>query len=434
VISGGFGPYLGAFNVGNLFGAPEKPISIITGLFVLCGLNYSTMQDAFGLDRHAICVTFAALQALGAVLSIVGYPASAHLPGRCGDVLLVSSFCFEVVDKAPESPRLGVHSMHSPPDTPRFLESPLLHQHKDTMVAEHVGEDAVRRGAIAVVVPSFWRKKENREIKTSLRLQVKRLSRQLSSLYERSRTGRLAEETFLVQVLSPEYIGMVIWYSLNLTWCVYFFGIVGSQINNADFCSRLVYIGSVGPALLSVFVGSIIGWLDWGRATLAASLACILMLLLSAMQDLVLGYFALLAFCVQRSLTFAIFFSYIPATFGPANYGRLIGVATLISGGVGFINGPVSAASGIMPSSRAVCNSEVTCESWSSCAIPNLALAATMLPLILYGLWLSTRPSSFDQTPASTPASSARASPAGTPKPQLRPTSPGIPEFEAKFP
>merc|ERR1719325_345614 len=45
MIFGGFGPYLGAFNVGNLFLAPEKPITVITGLFVFSGLNYNIIHD-----------------------------------------------------------------------------------------------------------------------------------------------------------------------------------------------------------------------------------------------------------------------------------------------------------------------------------------------------------------------------------------------------
>merc|ERR1719446_562605 len=121
------------------------------------------------------------------------------------------------------------------------------------------------------------------------------------------------------------------------------------------------------------------------------ALSRILMFLLVAMQNLYLGYVALLIFTIQRSFTFAVFFSYIPATFGSANYGRLIGFATLVSGAFGFVNGSISSMSGLRPSALAVCNQGLACENRRDCALPNLAIAASMFPLILYSVWLSGR-------------------------------------------
>jgi hypothetical protein len=271
------------------------------------------------------------------------------------------------------------------------LTKPLLDADEVDPECKSDSADAVQRAGIAITVPSLWRRQESRELKESFGCQLRKMSESFRMIRSRSFSGRLTEETLLVQVLSPEYIGIVTWYTMNLTLCVYFFGMVGSQINNIDFCNRVVYIGSGVPALLSILVGTVIGWMGWGFATFATAFSCMLMFVLIALQDLYSGYIALFVFTVQRSFTFAVFFSYIPATFGSANYGRLIGLATLISGAVGFINGPVSAMSGLQPSSQAVCNQGLACTSWSDCALPNFVIAASTLPLILYSVWLSKR-------------------------------------------
>jgi hypothetical protein len=146
-------------------------------------------------------------------------------------------------------------------------------------------------------------------------------------------------------------------------------------------------------------------------------LSCTLMLALSMFQGVRLGYVALVLYTVNRALIFPVFFSYIAVTFGPNNYGRLIGVACFCSGAFGYVNAPVARWSGFEISDTAVCPAGgVVCHSWARCAMVNGILAASLLPLILYSAWLWRRSKLVG--PPSEPAS-----PHGT-RPQSRQTSP----------
>ena len=87
----------GGFSVGSLFEYPERPISAITGLFVLAGLNFSVIRF-MGLSRVSTCYTMAALQVLGAFLALIGYPRWPHRHRQVGHVFIARGRDFNVGD------------------------------------------------------------------------------------------------------------------------------------------------------------------------------------------------------------------------------------------------------------------------------------------------------------------------------------------------
>lgn len=196
-------------------------------------------------------------------------------------------------------------------------------------------------------------------------------------------------KSFQEQATSKKFIGIVAWYMLNLTWLVFFFANVGAQVNDATFCSFVGYLGNGLPALVSPFAGAAMRQYGAGNLTMLTSLLAMAMFCLVTSGNLWLSYVALVLFGLQRCLTFAIFFSYIPDTFGWASYGRLIGLATIFCGIFGFINTPIATWTHFVPGDKAVCPvGGVVCSSAWECARTNYVLAATMIPLLGYSVWL----------------------------------------------
>lgn len=206
--------------------------------------------------------------------------------------------------------------------------------------------------------------------------------------------GDLTAASFLGQLFSIEYVSIVVWYSLNLTWILYYFTYAGPIANDELFCRMVGYVGNGMPAVLALVVGNVIARWGWGFSTFCTSLMSIAMLLLSTLQILWLDYLALIFFSISRSMVFAVFFSYIPMTFGSTNYGRLIGVATLISGAFGFVNDPLSQwASFVHRPAASHCVGGNVCESAEACNRTSWAMAACLAPMLLYSVWLCGRSS-----------------------------------------
>merc|ERR1712207_60950 len=88
---------------------------------------------------------------------------------------------------------------------------------------------------------------------------------------------------------------------------------------------------------------------------------------------------------------FAVFFSYIPITFGAANYGKLIGLATLVSGTFGFVSDPLGRWASFSHNNKAMCSAGVTFTDRQACSRTSWVLAASMAPMLLYSMWLAKR-------------------------------------------
>lgn len=396
---GGIGPYLGSFSVASLFASPEIPIAAITGLFCLAGLGYDLL-GRFGFDRRSICFIYAALQVLGVGLSALGVPSKPHLIGTPRPVLFHRMFGIE--------PR---------PD-PRGQDT------VDRAIIERPVDALESRGQW-LLMPSFWeRRRRQLQRGMSFRDRARRLSRRLSEIRSESVSRDLSSASFLAQAMSVEYLGMVVWYTLNLTWMLYFFTYAGPQVNNKTFCGLVSWIGNILPALMAFFVGASIARFGWGVSTFMTSLVSMGMFLLITVDSMILNYVALLLFTVSRSLIFAIFFSYIPVTFGPSNYGRLIGMATFVSGCFGFINNAVAEWAGFIASPDSVCSTGLVCGTREACNRASYILAATFLPLLLYSFWLwrnrakdglPLSPSSPESSPPGSPDSHRNPMPAQSP-------------------
>lgn len=242
-----------------------------------------------------------------------------------------------------------------------------------------------------MIMPRYWRgvRRQAERERLGVLGRARRLSRRLSDLRTEASTGELAEATFFGQVTSIEYMGMVLWYTLNLTWILYYFTYAGPIVNDKLFCQMIGYVGNGLPGLLSLFVGNVIARFGWAFATCATSLLSIGMLVLSTVGVLWLDYVALLFFSFARGMVFAVLFSYIPITFGVKNYGRLIGVATLISGAFGFVDTPLGQwASLHQDKASSVCPTGIVCESSEACNITSWTMAASLVPMLLYSVWL----------------------------------------------
>jgi len=386
VVIGGVAPYLGSFSVAALFTSPEVPIAAITGCFTLAGLDYQIVT-LLGLSRGSTIIVFFCLQLLGLLLILLSAPAKPHRFGRPSPVLISRLLgCDEEA--------IGLAADVSPPMSP-----PLFSGSPDTIVNDSPSDTnrsslnrrdssllPIQSRPMWMVVPSFWQNRRRYGVMGSIR----RLSRRFSELRTEA-DGNLTEASFWAQSTSPEYLGMTLWYTLNLTWMLYFFTYLGPIINDKTFCSVVNWVGNGMPAFLSFFVGFLISRCGIPVMSAVASFLTIGMFLLSTMQNLWLGYVALALFTLQRSMIFAIFFSFIPMVFGSENYGTLIGLATFISGAFGFVNTPIGQWAGFAQSSNAVCPTGVTCGSWWSCSTTSWTLAATLVPMLLYSAWLGRR-------------------------------------------
>lgn len=421
VVFGGIGPYLGSFCVGALFKTPEVPISIITGIFSLGGLAYEAF-GRLGLSRQNICFTFMGLQVLGMILGVLGYPAKPHLPGKPSPVLLERVLGIKteaalppgspVIARSPLSPtspafngavQEGVGSDMSlqprllqatsdsslppcsPPTSPSALPRSPLERPPDSLSSRPIG----------MIMPRYWQQQQRQAEKERLGLlgRARRASRRFSDLRTVSAMD-LTAATFWGQALSAEYMGIVVWYSLNLTWILYYFTYAGPIVNDELFCRMVGYVGNAVPTVLALVVGNVIARWGWGFATMLTSLLSIGMLVLSTLHYLWLDYVALVFFSIARSMVFAVFFSYIPMTFGAANYGRLIGAATLVSGAFGFVNTPLGQwASFVHSPEKSQCQMGTVCESQAACNRTSFAMAICLAPMVMYSVWLCGRSS-----------------------------------------
>lgn len=434
IVLGGIGPYLGSFCIGALFPKPELQISLITGLFSLGGLSFEAC-GRLGMSRRDICFFFSGLQLLAVVLCAIGCPARPHLTGKPGHVWLE-----RVVGYRIEAPAFGPRSDPGTPRTPQISNPEILAEdsspnsppgnasgNSQTSLQPVAGVAAPSSTSLkdstnstplnatpatssrspeferpttslmsrpaAVVVPSYWQGQRRQAERGRLGLlgHARRLSRRLSTIRSEVSMADLSTASFVGQVTSTEYMGMVLWYTLNLTWILYYFTYAGPMANNDLFCQMVGYLGNGMPAVLALFVGNVIANFGWGFATMSTSILSISMLLLSTLQILWLDYVALLFFCVARSMVFPVFFSYIAITFGANNYGRLIGIATLFSGGFGFVNQPLGTWAGFAPSPDAHCAMAIICGSQESCNRVLFTMVACLAPFLLYSVWLCRR-------------------------------------------
>ena len=145
--------------------------------------------------------------------------------------------------------------------------------------------------------------------------------------------------------------------------------------------------------MIGPLVGKVIGRFGFWFGALTCNVLCVAMYLLLWADSEPFQYAALVLFALQRSFTFAVFFSYVPVVFGGANYGKLIGLATFVSGIVGFVNTPLAIwAKFDHDGGNGSCGGH--CDDWDQCMMVNTVLAASVVPFFVhsYLMWRWSSP------------------------------------------
>lgn len=149
-------------------------------------------------------------------------------------------------------------------------------------------------------------------------------------------------ESFGAQARTASFWAITLWYTFHLALLVYyFFSAVFHRPGAANFSEAAGWLGNGLPGLMGPLAGIFIHRVGFRASLLVTNAAAAGMLLLlipgaGGWMDLT----SLLLFCVHRTLIFAIFFTYIPVRFGGENYGKLVGLANVVSGSAGLFTGP----------------------------------------------------------------------------------------------
>jgi hypothetical protein len=163
--------------------------------------------------------------------------------------------------------------------------------------------------------------------------------------------------TLQAKAVSLAFWGVTLWYTLHLALMVhYFFSVAFSR--GAVFAEWASWLGNGLPGLLGPAAGVIFNRCGLRASLLAANAAAVGMLCTLVLEsDVAAGSAAaapdgagatpsalelgsLLCFCAHRTLIFALFFTFM-GQFCGGDYGKLVGLATVVAGTVGLFAGPV---------------------------------------------------------------------------------------------
>ena len=193
----------------------------------------------------------------------------------------------------------------------------------------------------------------------------------------------IADRPFKEQLRSPQFVGITLFFSVNLTLLLFFFSTVLTEVpwnreETKAFTQVVTFVGNGVPVLLTPFAGALMGRFGFGVSTALTNLFAVLMFVVLVVGkttgSLPVCIVAVVFFALQRTLTFSIFFSYVALVFGGANYGKLVGLATVVAALVGCLNYAFTFWAG------------AKCQ---HCEAVNILLAAVVVPLFWHSwkLW-----------------------------------------------
>lgn len=183
----------------------------------------------------------------------------------------------------------------------------------------------------------------------------------------------------LQQFISPEYVGLMVWFSIMLVPMQYYVGSIGFQLEQKGdqdgFYSNLFSIVYAASAVVGPPGGYLADQCGLGLTqAISTVLVALSFYVLGSHWRLEAQAAGMVCYSIGRMLVFGMFFSNVGRRFGYANFGSLSGVGLLMSAIASILQYPlIAAASNDMTSARIV----------------NFTSGTVLLALVPYCAWLA---------------------------------------------